>query len=166
MSKPKNNRMFCPDCGRPKMLFDSERKASDFIKWNGEDIDTHGGELRPYYCPACCGWHISSKPHVEQYDHRTEELIGAYNRSMSAKSLKIKGMKKIEFVMHDYDICKVADEVWNSIPNDIKDCGEKGKIRKCISEYLTDHGIVENDGGKMRLKVYAKWEEHNYSIHH
>jgi hypothetical protein len=82
--KPKRNRVMCPDCGRAKMLFESEAKANNFIKWNGPDINTHGGVLRPYYCPSCCGWHISSKPYIEQYGHRTEELIGAYERIKNA----------------------------------------------------------------------------------
>lgn len=166
MSKPKNNRVMCPDCGRAKMLFESERKASDFIKWNGDDIDTHGGELRPYYCPACCGWHITSKPHDAAYDHRTENLIGAYNRSVSNKRLKINGIKGIALGMHNYDLYKIADDVWNSIPQDARDSGEKKQIKLYINQYLAEHGIEENDGGNMRTKVYSKWEEYNYKIHH
>lgn len=165
MSKPKNNRVMCPDCGRAKMLFESESKAKNFIKWNGGDIDTHGGELRPYYCPACCGWHISSKPHVEQYDHRTETLIGAYNRSVSTR-LKLKGVKGIALGMHNYYLYKIADDVWNYIPKGAKDSGNKKEIKQCISQYLAEHGIEENDGGNMRTKVYARWEEYNYNLHH
>ena len=59
MSKPKN-RIICPDCGKPKMVFESESKAKNFIKFNSDDIE-FGSDMRPYYCPACCGWHISHK---------------------------------------------------------------------------------------------------------
>jgi len=75
----------CPDCGRVKMLFETAIKAKIFIKWNGSDIDTHGGVLRPYYCPSCCGWHISSKPHTEFYDHTTENLLAAFERVKTKK---------------------------------------------------------------------------------
>lgn len=75
--KPKN-RVLCPDCGRPKILFESENKANNFIKFNAEEIP-HGHRLRSYYCPACCGWHVSS----HEYDgiNRTELLLENYRKS-------------------------------------------------------------------------------------
>lgn len=81
--KPTKNRVLCPDCGRAKMLFESESKAKNFIKFNGDDIDSHGHELRPYYCPACCGWHISSKDYNPHYEGRTEQLIKNYEADKS-----------------------------------------------------------------------------------
>ena len=72
--KPKN-RTLCPDCGKPKILFESESKANNFIKFNASEIP-HGDKLRSYYCPACCGWHVSS----HQYNgvNRTEIMIQQY----------------------------------------------------------------------------------------
>lgn len=84
--KPKN-RVMCPDCGKQKMLFDSQKEAENFIKFNGKDINTHGGQLRVYYCPACCGYHISSKKHKASYDHSTERLIGAYRQNVKDSSI-------------------------------------------------------------------------------
>ena len=37
MSKPKN-RIICPDCGKPKMVFESESKAKNFIKFNNQSF--------------------------------------------------------------------------------------------------------------------------------
>lgn len=54
MSKPTKNRIMCPECGRAKMLFESESKARNFIKFNGDDFG-HENELRPYYCQSCGG---------------------------------------------------------------------------------------------------------------
>ena len=42
------------------MVFESESKAKNFIKFNSDDIE-FGSDMRPYYCPACCDWHISHK---------------------------------------------------------------------------------------------------------
>ena len=155
MSKPKNNRIMCPDCGRAKMLFESESKASNFIKWNGGDIDTHGGELRPYYCPACCGWHISSKPHVEQYDHRTEELIGAYNRSSAAAKVKLSG---VDAAIKGNNAARLVDSIWDTMPDNVRCSINKGDVRKYINEYFSDRGIEENDGGNVRKTVYERWQ--------
>ncbi len=72
--RPKH-RVWCPDCQRPKMLFETERKAQDFIQWNGDDMEYGADTLRAYYCPACCGWHISHRGHRSWYDRQTEQMI-------------------------------------------------------------------------------------------
>lgn len=82
MCKPKN-RIMCPDCGRPKILFETEAKAKNFIRYNGVNIQKTG-QLRPYYCPACGGYHISSKKHKKSYDNNTTNLIRAYQNDINA----------------------------------------------------------------------------------
>ena len=77
MSKPKN-RIMCPDCGKQKILFESESKANNFIKWNKDDIE-NGDKLRTYYCSACCGWHISHQKYHKDMEGRTDKMIEAYN---------------------------------------------------------------------------------------
>ena len=77
MCKPKN-RVLCPDCGREKMLFENEKKANLFIKFNGQEISTDVNNLRVYYCPACCGYHISSHKYFGD-NKNTERLIKQYN---------------------------------------------------------------------------------------
>lgn len=74
--KPKN-RILCPDCGKPKILFESENKANNFIKFNASEIP-HGDKLRSYYCPACCGWHVSS--HEYNGINKTEILLYKYHK--------------------------------------------------------------------------------------
>lgn len=109
MCKPKN-RIMCPDCGRAKMLFETEAKAKNFIKFNG-DVIYHDGELRVYFCPACGGYHISSKEYKKSYDTTTDRLISAYKQIKNVptvqelilinkcyeiiESLKLKDRKKI-----------------------------------------------------------------------
>lgn len=58
--KPKN-RVYCPDCRRQKMKFDSEKEAQNFIKWNKENFDEKV-PTRIYWCDACCGFHITARP--------------------------------------------------------------------------------------------------------
>ena len=36
--------------------------------------------MRPYYCPACCGWHISHKQYRKSYEGRTDKLIELYRK--------------------------------------------------------------------------------------
>lgn len=79
MNKKPKNRIMCPDCGKQKMLFETEAKANNFIKFNKDDID-NGDTLRAYYCTACCGWHISHVPFHKNMEGKTDQLIDAYNK--------------------------------------------------------------------------------------
>lgn len=49
------------------MLFESESKASNFIKFNKDEIvkETGKAPVRSYYCQFCGGWHITSNPNEE-----------------------------------------------------------------------------------------------------
>ncbi len=61
--KPTKNKVFCVDCERTKMLFETEKKADNFIKFNNEEIEAESGysPQRSYYCLFCGGYHITSK---------------------------------------------------------------------------------------------------------
>jgi hypothetical protein len=60
--KPRKNRVFCRDCERNKMLFDTEKKANNFIAFNQDEIKAETGfaPQRSYYCIFCLGWHVTS----------------------------------------------------------------------------------------------------------
>ena len=58
--KPKN-RVYCAESMRPKMKFETEKEARDFIRWNHDNFDEKIPS-RVYWCDACCGYHITAKP--------------------------------------------------------------------------------------------------------
>ena len=68
--KPTKSRVLCPDCGRMKVVFESEKAALKFIEYNTEEILEHGGYApkRVYYCDLCCGWHITGH---KQHKYKT-----------------------------------------------------------------------------------------------
>ena len=110
------------------MLFETERKANDFIKWNGDNLDVaEGCELRAYYCPSCCGWHITHQRHRRGYDRNTDRLIDAFNKSKGNK------MKKIE----------------------IREAVSKNVLKDYLTTYFAENGI--NDSGRIRKAVYTLW---------
>ena len=81
MTKPNKCRVMCPDIGRQKMLFDTEEKAKNFIKFNGEELTDDASKLRIYWCDACGGYHISSHELKKSDDgRRTKNLIKAYEK--------------------------------------------------------------------------------------
>lgn len=155
MAKPKN-RIVCPDSNRTKMLFETERKANDFIKWNGGEIDTHGGVLRPYYCPACCGWHITHKEHNEHYDNRTDRMIDAFNRS-------VKPNKKIDRLIRSFDVEDDARRIFDDLPVIIKVADSKYQLRKYLTDYFLENDI-NDDNGVLRTAIYKEWEKYKANL--
>jgi hypothetical protein len=85
--KPTKSRVMCPDCGKQKMLFESEKKANTFLKFNEEEVNPDGTrEMRVYYCPACCGYHISSHPYKGK-GRATDKLIEKYREDKNTAPL-------------------------------------------------------------------------------
>lgn len=131
--KPRNNKPFCPDCGRPKMRFETEKKALNFIKYNGNDILKHGqtiDQIRVYYCPSCCAYHITTKPYKASYDFNTDRLIKAYKQSTSAA-------KRIVYNnLNDRD-----DEVIREIQKQATEASvsTKKEIKDLITQYFAEH---------------------------
>ncbi len=75
-TKPKKQ-IFCPACKRPKILFSTEKKALNFMKFNSEQIKKVSGycPVRAYYCSTCGGWHVTSQEQPK-YRHTFERNIG------------------------------------------------------------------------------------------
>ena len=78
--KPTRNHTYCLSCRRPKMLFETKEKADAFIRFNSGEIlaETGKAPVRSYYCPLCCGYHVTSNPSREEgesMDARDEQMI-------------------------------------------------------------------------------------------
>ncbi|QBO58742.1 hypothetical protein NBC122_01934 [Chryseobacterium salivictor] len=85
--KPFKNKVFCYDCGRQKMLFETEVKAQTFMRFNNEEIESVNGyaPIRSYFCNVCCGWHLTSKMGEAYISPKTEKILEEYE---TAKRLK------------------------------------------------------------------------------
>ena len=81
------NRVFCAECGRRKILFESEDKANRYIEYNAKHIINKKGNqpTRAYYCESCGGWHVTHHPEPLNLDKTpTERLIEAYRNDLNA----------------------------------------------------------------------------------
>lgn len=142
MSKPTKNRVMCPDCGKPKMLFETEKEALGFIKWNSSEME-HGDALRPYYCPACCGFHITHKKYYKGFDNRTERLINKYHYSLSKPDSMLKKLNKTS-ILFSKQIR--IDEIMSQIKTeDVMRCG---RVRNFLNMFFQDwwHNHEKFDG--------------------
>ena len=64
--KPNKSFVYCTDSNRRKMLFETEKKAENFMKFNNEEIEKESGysPQRSYYCIFCTGWHLTSNKKI------------------------------------------------------------------------------------------------------
>lgn len=94
--EPKN-RVFCRECSRPKMLFESEKKAQLFMKYNNEDFDAENGyvPVRAYYCEACCGWHLTHIAVAFVGPSKTEQAL---ERMRTSIKINKESSKKISVI--------------------------------------------------------------------
>lgn len=129
--KPKNNSYWCPDCNRPKMRFETEKKAQNFIKYNGTDILKEGQtveQIRVYYCPSCCAYHITTKPYRKAYNYRTDMLINAYDRTKANKALLSR------LTATDEEIIKeIQKEAQKASVTSVRE------LKQVITEYFAQH---------------------------
>lgn len=79
--KPTRSRVFCRDSGKSKILFETEKKADNFIKFNAEEIKAESGfsPVRSYFCIYCGGYHVTSKESNPEVS-RSERVLEEYNR--------------------------------------------------------------------------------------
>ncbi len=61
--KPTRNNFYCAMSHRTKMLFPTQKKADNFIRFNSEAIKAETGfaPIRSYYCITCLGWHVTHR---------------------------------------------------------------------------------------------------------
>lgn len=71
--KPKR-RVFCPDCGRHKMLFNSLPEANLAIERLGPEILKENGYTvtEAYKCPVCLGWHLRHKKRTKKRERNPD----------------------------------------------------------------------------------------------
>jgi hypothetical protein len=83
--RPTRNKVFCKDCERTKILFETEKKADNFIKFNYEEIEVKSGysPQRSYYCLFCGGWHITSIK-VKIGLSRKEQMFEQYRQEITS----------------------------------------------------------------------------------
>ena len=123
--KPTNNRMFCIGCGRAKMLFESQSKADNFIKFNKDEIASSSVKTpsRSYYCTFCCGWHVTSIEDEEfaasrdKQDEDTWEFIESLRKKGATGNKKVKSEKTLEEIE--------LDEMRRAINHLAGECSEK-----------------------------------------
>jgi hypothetical protein len=70
------------------MLFESEKKAETFIKFNSGEIEEEAGYKpeRSYFCTYCGGWHVTSQKGDLDIKSRTEKILDLYGQEQEKQA--------------------------------------------------------------------------------
>lgn len=172
--KPIRNKVFCTDCERTKILFETEKKADNFIKFNNEEIEVESGysPQRSYYCLFCGGWHItsiktkigSSRKEQKFEQHYKEKPLIKKNGKVNYQAKRIRMIGDLERQIRDLDTAQKekffsenVDYLINEIEVFEKANGETDKSRlKELRQKLEILNYVKNRNGFQ--KKYKKLE--------
>lgn len=98
--KPSKCKIFCPDAGKTKMVFETEKKAMTFIKFNADEIKAESGysPTRAYYCVSCGGYHLTSKKDSTYFQDRDKLIQEVYDERLEKKNAHFKRMELQQMV--------------------------------------------------------------------
>lgn len=175
--KPSKNKVFCKDIGRTKMLFETEKKADNFIKFNQEEIETESGysPQRSYFCLFCGGWHITSIRETIGKS-KNEKLIEKYltekannqekrNKLISKIENEIKGMHNSQMeIFLTGQINLLKKEIEDLIKPANQD--EKEKLKELRQELEIIYAVRKQNGFhktnsslvKIREREFEEWK--------
>jgi hypothetical protein len=151
--RPTKNRVFCKDCGRTKMLFETEKKADNFISFNQEEIEMETGiaPKRSYFCQFCGGWHVTSIKE-EIGISKNEKLLEDYLKE------KLEKKEKIVFEKGKVNNDEKRSKIMLELQNQIKEM-DNSQIEIFFSEKIDllkkeieNLNIVNNNIEKEKLK--------------
>ena len=94
--KPNKSFVYCTNSNRRKMLFETEKKAENFMKFNNEEIEKESGysPQRSYYCIFCSGWHLTSKKEKLKNISKKEKLVEQYTQEHGRKNFENRDISK------------------------------------------------------------------------
>ena len=169
--KPIKNRRFCIACQKQKMLFDSQSKADNFLKFNAKEIleENETSPVRSYYCTFCCGWHVTSNPSTVQgewLDGRDKVLLKKIefqrknNDELQAISKRV--TNKILRFDTELNLCNFieAQDVLDLLDFEVNELREKPfNLSKVNKLFMKIHDAEKRLNRKMELFSMSKEEQ-------
>jgi hypothetical protein len=149
--KPTKSKIYCFDCGRHKILFESEKKAETFMKFNNEEIETESGYSpnRAYYCISCNGWHVTSgeKRNVKS---KTEIVLDLYREEAAEKKKRTES--RVSEHLELKKILNSIDELIKSV-DDIKNNGSVTESLEILNIACSKIEIAKTIKGETNRKL-------------
>ena len=153
------------------MLFDSQSKADNFLKFNAKEIleENETSPVRSYYCTFCCGWHVTSNPSTVQgewLDGRDKVLLKKIefqrknNDELQAISKRV--TNKILRFDTELNLCNFieAQDVLDLLEFEVNELREKPfNLSKVNKIFMKIHDAEKRLNRKMELFSMSKEEQ-------
>lgn len=157
--KPTKNRVYCRDCGRQKILFETEKKANTFIKFNGEEIESESGysPTRSYYCISCSGWHVTSSKEAANIKSQTEIVLERYREEKEKRSIE-----KARAAENRKEKLKVLEthfaniDRWIELLEEAKSKGTAINYKEILDQVYAEMDMVNSYAGSKKRKKTAE----------
>lgn len=135
--KPNKSVVYCNNCERRKILFDTEKSAENFMKFNNDEIKLKSGRnpKRSYYCVFCMGWHITSK----------EEFIGLTKNEIYFDKYTL---EKVEINTENVD----RSQKIGGVKNELSDISEQEIYFSKKSEVKKNEKYLKNQDLENKLE--------------
>lgn len=161
--RPKHS-IFCRDAGKSKLVFETEKKAWNFIRFNGQEILEESGKIpcRVYYCESCGGYHTSSKRNPGIIKSRTPDIIDAYKRETGKINNFILSKEQLEEISRIiFNLEKIVGSLLNN-KNSKEEYEEKmkevSKLFKKLNGYEGNKNRIKKITNSIK-KVKSKYEK-------
>ena len=137
--KPKN-RIYCQACGRSKLLFETEKKALLFIKFNANEIleENEVAPTRAYYCESCMGWHVTHikngslvEQRIAESKAKQEAMEKWITEQKSSMKLQLEARRKeleLQYQAHNDSIYKKSIDLLEQAKTQFKE----GMVQEAI----------------------------------
>ena len=162
--KPTKNKVYCRECGRTKMLFEEERQALNFLKFNSSEFDDKT-PIRACYCDACFGWHLTSREGESYKNPLTDNVLNDYANSRNT-SKRLSGFYSADVTACYNNLRSLCSgtisckKTMEEIKNRLKQIEEhREKLRPYLSS--NDFEVVEKVIEETKIRVAQK---HNISV--
>jgi len=147
--------VYCRETRRQKILFESESKADNFIKFNADEIRESSGyaPVRSYYCISCGGWHVTHLPEFRLEKTVSEIMtdkineITEYRKKVHAEvSPQRKEIKRQNAL--------IIDNIKSSFENirEFADSGDNEKAKATLHEAYRELQSIWDNNGNSKVK--------------
>ena len=153
--KPSRSLVYCLETRRQKILFKSESKADNFIRFNADEIRENSGyaPVRSYYCISCGGWHVTHLPEFrrektisEIMTDKMNEAIENRKKARMAVSQQRKEIKRRNALIID-DIKSSFETIRSFV-----DSGDNDKAEATLLEAYRELQSIWDSNGNSKVK--------------
>lgn len=154
--KPTKSKVYCLDAGRSKILFESEKKAGNFLKFNTNEIlkTANHAPVRSYFCKACNGWHVTSSAVVLNIPTHVDKVMDSFHEEQKNRAEWKEKLKDVRHASTEMSLklLEAIDKRIAEIQKKIENKAAAADIRMLLEDSLNDLASAKKFVGHVKRK--------------